>query len=62
MGGCGCKKRNNTQPIGNSQVAVQVNEGTNQIQQQVNFVGQHVDELINKIEQINDSLEQPDAE
>jgi hypothetical protein len=59
--GCGCKKKTN-QSFGNSQVTVQVNEGTNQIQQQVNFVGQHVDELINKIEQINDSLEESDAE
>ena len=62
MGGCGCKKRNNTQPVGNSTVTVQLTEGTNQPQQQINIMEKHVAELVNKIEQINDSLDQSDAE
>lgn len=62
MGGCGCKKRSNTQPVGNSTVTVQLTEGTNQPQQQINIMERHVADLVNKIEQINDSLDQPDAE
>jgi len=60
--GCGCKKKNNPQPIGNSQVTIQLTEGGNQIQQQVNLMEQQVDQLVKKIDEINDTLDTPISE
>jgi Txe/YoeB family toxin of Txe-Axe toxin-antitoxin module len=55
--GCGCKKRNNTQTVGNSTVTIQLTEGANQIQQQNSLMERQVEELVKKIEEINDTLD-----
>lgn len=61
--GCGCKKKNNPHPIGNSTVTIQMTEGTNQIQQQSSLMEKQVEQLVKKIEEINDTLDTtPNAE
>ena len=55
--GCGCKKRNQTpvQPSNN----VVITEGQTNTTQQINLVDQQqVEQLVKKIEEINNSLEE----
>jgi Txe/YoeB family toxin of Txe-Axe toxin-antitoxin module len=63
MAGCGCKKKNNQPNVGSSTVTIQLTEGNNQIQQQNSLMERQVEELVKKIEEINDTLDTtPNAE
>jgi peptidoglycan hydrolase CwlO-like protein len=55
--GCGCKKRN--QPVTDAQVTVQLTEGSSsQPPQQVTIMEQQVNDLVRKIEDINNQIDE----
>lgn len=54
--GCGCKKKN--QPVTQSQVTVQITEGSSsQPPQQVTIMEQQVNDLVKKLEDINTQID-----
>ena len=60
MGGCGCKKNNQTNNQSSSNVVLNETQTTND-SQQINLIDQQqIDRLVKKIEIINNSLDKPE--
>lgn len=57
--GCGCKKRNDTQVAQTNNVVMVENQSTTQ---QINLNDQQqLEQLVKKIEEINESLDEPEG-
>jgi|LauGreDrversion4_2_1035121.scaffolds.fasta_scaffold09660_13 hypothetical protein len=59
--GCGCKKRNQTPVVPSSNVVMTEGTSTTNDVQQINLIDQQqVEQLVKKIEEINNSLDNPE--
>lgn len=58
--GCGCKKRN--QPESNQTVNIQLNEGGSTPPQEITIMEQQIDQLIKKVEEINNQTNEESTE
>jgi TolA-binding protein len=59
--GCGCKKRN--QPVSNQSVNIQLTEGSSSTPpQEITIMEQQLDQIIKKVEEINNQNEEENTE
>ena len=58
--GCGCKKRN--QPVSNQMVNIQLTEGGSTPPQEITIMEQQLDQIIKKVEEINNQTNEENTE
>jgi TolA-binding protein len=58
--GCGCKKRN--QPVSNQTVNIQLTEGGSTPPQEITIMEQQLDQIIKKVEEINNQTNEENTE
>jgi TolA-binding protein len=58
--GCGCKKRN--QPVNNQTVNIQLTEGGSTPPQEITIMEQQLDQIIKKVEEINNQSNEENTE
>lgn len=58
--GCGCKKRN--QPVNNQTVNIQLTEGGSTPPQEITIMEQQLDQIIKKVEEINNQANEENTE
>jgi len=58
--GCGCKKRN--QPVSNQTVNIQLTEGGSTPPQEITIMEQQLDQIIKKVEEINNQTNEENPE